>query len=275
MPILDGLGGIRLSFRQQRPQGVSVSQSPDAPALLFIHGAGCGSLHFAELVRILGRERRVVALDLPGHGASAAFADRPDDAELLDRYVEVIADFGERIGLGRFVFAGHSMGGALGLLYALRYPDRLAGLALLATSAVLRVSRALMTMFDEHFDTLPLMFAQSSYSPASDPTDVTRWAKEQLQCDKDTLLADFRACDRFDVRERLSEIETPAVVVSARDDLLTPPKFQERLVEGLVRARLVDVPRAGHFVFRERPEVIVEAILSLEGDPPRGGVTHR
>ncbi len=272
MPTLDGfigLGSGCLAYRRQRPGGTATRRS-DAPPLLFIHGAGGGSLHFAELLRAFGRERRCYALDLPGHGGSSPYTDWPEDEQLLETYVETIAAFAERVGLGRFLLAGHSMGGALAQHFALRYPDRLSGLALLATSASLRVSRALMTMLDDHFESLPRTFAQSSYSPACDPGLVKRFVAEQLQCDKRVLLADFRACKRFDVRERLVEIGTPAVVVSATDDLITPPKVQQRLVDGLQRARLCTVSRAGHFVLRERPEPVIEAIRQLERDPPRG-----
>jgi pimeloyl-ACP methyl ester carboxylesterase len=271
---LDGLGGGLLAYRRQVPSGASAGRS-DAPPVLFIHGAGGGSLHFAELLRALGRERRCYALDLPGHGGSAPYVEWPDDEALLERYVETAAAFAERVGLGRFMLAGHSMGGALAQLFALRYPDRLSGMALLATSAYLRVSRALMTMLDDYFDSLPQTFAQSSYSSATDPSAVARFAAEQLQCDKRTLLSDFRACNRFDVRDRLGEIELPTVVVSAVDDLMTPPKLQQRLADNLQRARLVTVPRAGHFVYRERPEPVLEAIRQLEGDPPRLKVRQR
>jgi pimeloyl-ACP methyl ester carboxylesterase len=235
------------------------------PALMLIHGAGGSSLHYVEFLRKLARRRRVVALDLPGHGKSTPLSvGAIEPRELIARYAELAAEVAERVGLGRYLLCGHSMGGAVALRMALRYRDRLAGLLLIATAARLPVSRALIQMLDRDFEMLPRTFAASGYSSASNPDQVQLWAAQQLACDKPQLLADFEACRAFDVRAALASVDIPAVAVIPKDDLLIAPRVQRRFAEQLSGCELWEVERAGHFVQRERPDRVLAALERLD-----------
>jgi pimeloyl-ACP methyl ester carboxylesterase len=79
-------------------------------------------------------------------------------------------------------------------------------------------------------------------------------------------LDDFRACDAFDVMERLGEIAVPALVVVGALDELTPPRYARTLQERIPDAKLVEVADAGHNVMLERPQQVTRAIAAfLEG----------
>jgi pimeloyl-ACP methyl ester carboxylesterase len=254
MPVLT-IGRQPISYREQG--------AGEGPPLLLVHGAGGSSLCFVELLDLLGRHRRVVALDLPGHGRSPRLDPPPPPSELLERYRDVVAELGERLGLGRFVLVGHSMGGAVALLFGLAYADRLAHLVLLASAARLKVAPPLLEAIRDRFDGLADMLGAVGYSAASDPRQVQRWAADQLQAPQEVVLDDFRACALFDVRERLGALDCPTLVVSGADDRLTPPRWQQRAVELLPRARLETVSRAGHFLFCERPDEVARLVLQV------------
>lgn len=232
------------------------------PPLLLVHGAGGSSLHFAGLLGPLARSRRAVALDLPGHGRSPALSPGVPASELLERYRDICAELAERLGLGRFVWVGHSMGGAIGLHLAVSAPERLERLIVVASAGKLRVSAQLLSTIRSRFDEVPALLAGLGFSPASDPGAVRRWAAAQLQASPDVVLADFCACHGFDLRARLEAVQVPVTVISAADDRLTPPVLQERLAAAVPGARLLRVSRAGHFLLWERPEAVVEAVLA-------------
>jgi pimeloyl-ACP methyl ester carboxylesterase len=253
MPVIQ-LGGQRISYREQ---------GEGRPPLLLIHSAGGSSFQFAELINLLARgRRRVVALDLPGHGSSPGFAAAPHPSELLERYRDVVAEAGEVLGLGKFVLVGHSMGGAVAQQVALTYPERVAGLVLVATAARLKVAPLLLAAIRHQFDHLPTMLEGVGFSPASDPGQVASWAARQIQAPQDVVLADFLACGSFDLRDRVTSISCPTLVISATDDRLTPPQLQQRLAELIPRSTLEVVHRAGHMVFWERPDLVAELVLS-------------
>ena len=203
----------------------------------------------------------MVALDLPGHGRSPALAIQPPASELLSRYRDLCAELAERLGLGRFILVGHSMGGAIGLMLAAAHPDRLARLVVVASAARLRVSEELLGTIRSRFHELPALLAGLGYSAASDPRQVQGWAATQLQAPPGVVLADFEACACFDLRSGLAGVRVPVSIVAAADDRLTPPALQERLREAIPGAELHRISRAGHFVLQERPDAVADLLL--------------
>lgn len=246
------IGTQTIAYRQQ---------GSGRPGVLLVHGAGQSSVHFSGLLGILGQQTRAVALDLPGHGGSPGLSPSVQPPWLLERYRDIVAEFAEKLGLGKFVLVGHSMGGAVGQLFALSMGDRLEALVLVATAGRLKVAPMILQAIREQFQMLPQMIAAVGYSPSASSAQVAHWAEQQLQASQDVVLADFRACARFDVRQQLAEITCPVTIVSGADDRLTPPLLQDQLETRIPRSRLVRISRAGHFVFMERPEPVADAIL--------------
>lgn len=241
-------------YRQQGSQ-----RSP----ILLIHGAGGSSLHFDEMLRFLGQKYWTVAIDLPGHGKSRPFVPLPSPAHLLEQYSDVAAEVAERLGLGRFVAIGHSMGGAVALEFARRYSDRIAGMVLIAAAARYSISLELLSLVRHHIDQLPRFMADIGYSPASYRPQVETLAERQLQASQEIILADFEACSITDLREQALGINCPTLILSAAEDRLTPPGLQEQLASLLPCARLERLSRSGHFVITERPDRVAEQILQF------------
>jgi pimeloyl-ACP methyl ester carboxylesterase len=260
------IGGLEIAYREQ---------GDARPALLLIHGAGCGSTHFAPLLPLLSAHARVVALDLPGHGQSATPEPPPSPSDLLELYLNTATGLAEKLGLGRYMVAGHSMGGAVAQLLALRHPERVCGLGLITTAARLKVAPPVLSAIRDNFQGLPLMMAAVGYSPATAPDKAQAFARAQLQAEQETVLADFRACGLFDLRARVGQLNKApfsTTIISAGDDMLTPPKLQLQLQELIPRAELSTIPRAGHFCCVERPNAVAEILaraLSKADPGPR------
>jgi pimeloyl-ACP methyl ester carboxylesterase len=92
--------------------------------LLLVHGLGGCWQWWLENIPTLGRENRVIAVDLPGFGDS-----EPLPAPgAMESHVDTLVALLDALELGRVVLVGHSMGGLIALLFAQEHPDRLAGL---------------------------------------------------------------------------------------------------------------------------------------------------
>lgn len=102
----------------------------DAPPLLALHGWLDNAASFARLAPLLANERRVIALDLPGHGHSAHLPTghlRYHNADQVDH----VLDFADALRLERFDLLGHSLGAGVASLLAAAAPSRIKHLLLI------------------------------------------------------------------------------------------------------------------------------------------------
>jgi pimeloyl-ACP methyl ester carboxylesterase len=232
--------------------------SASGPPVVLVHGAGGTHLHWPEEVRALPG-RRVVTLDLPGHGRSAGPAPRT-----LAGFAESVVGLLDALAIDAAVIGGHSMGGAIALTLALDAKARVAGLVLVSTGAKLRVAPIILQLTNDPSTLRSAADAitESSFGSAASPAARRAFADGLAANPPGLVHDDFAACDSFDVMARLGEIHVPTLVVCGEEDRLTPPKYSEHLRSAISGAptRLTRVPRAGHAVMLEAPRVVAGAI---------------
>lgn len=219
--------------------------------LVFVHGAGDSAAVWEKQVEYFGGQHEVLALDLPGHGGR--LGEEAFDSH--DRNADEVAREVRRRGFSQPILIGHSMGGAVVLSAALRYPGLARALVLVSSGARLRMPASLIEAARQKAESAPPDQVAGSPVPldqAISPraTAETRaWLNERAgRSTPQAAYADFLANDRFDVMERLPEIKASTLVVAGQDDQMAPPKFQQFLAERLPRARLVLLADAGHYV---------------------------
>jgi pimeloyl-ACP methyl ester carboxylesterase len=227
-------------------------------AVVFLHGAG-GSHHtWRDQWAGLKGAARLVIPDLPGHAESMG-----NPRETVEEYSAWLADFVKEAGLSKFVLAGHSMGGAIALQAAF---DRIAGLEALilaGTGAKLKVSPVIFGGIAARFREFAPELVEWMMAKGADPTlrdDVTR---DVLSTRPSTFASDFRACEAFDVRARLGEINVPTLVIVGDDDRLTPLKYSEYLATNIRGAVLKIIRGAGHIAMLEKPVEVNNVIASF------------
>lgn len=119
-----------LPVRAQRLElaGVStyVLEGGQGSPVVLLHGPFANAAHWLRVIPGLVASSRVIAPDLPGHGASEVAGESPD----AERAVTWLAELIERTCPSPPVVVGHSVGGAIAARYAAEHPNRLAGLAL-------------------------------------------------------------------------------------------------------------------------------------------------
>lgn len=98
--------------------------------VVLLHSFGGSSIHWKAQVEHLQKDRRVVTIDLRGHGKSDTSATQDYSVESQAKDVAALTD---SLGLTRFVLVGHSMGGSVAIAYADRHPEKVAGLLLAGT----------------------------------------------------------------------------------------------------------------------------------------------
>lgn len=242
------IDGVSYHYSARTPQ----AEEPKR-AVLFVHGAGGSHARWSFQVSHLGRKYLAMAVDLPGHGMSGGV---PRDS--IESYREFIRAFADTLLGGPFFLAGHSMGGAIVQDFALNYPERLAGIALLGTGARLRVAPAILEAFGS--GKTPDNMASFMYRPGT-PEAVLKAAGDEMKSTPPKVFySDFSACNKFDVMGRLGEIDVPALVLTGDRDNMTPAKYGSFLAGNIKGATFQSIEDAGHMLMLEQPGAVNSAL---------------
>lgn len=223
------------------------------PTVVLLHGAGGNADTWAPVLEA-GLPGDVWALDLPGRGGSTGPARQ--SAEETAAWLESVA---EAAGWAAPILVGHSYGGAVALAFALQAPHRVGGLGLVASGGRLRVAPAILEAVAQATDEAPFPL-DFGFGPNTPPGVVEAYGAAARTTPAASTLADWQACDRFDVLERLGEVRAKTLVLHGSEDALTPAKHQRRLAEALLRAERVELEGLGHMLPWEAPERFAEAL---------------
>lgn len=229
---------------------------PGQKTLLFVHGAGGSAQKWDK--QLSGLEGHLLALDLPGHGESAGKAE-----DSVSAYREFVWQFSQTLGLKQFVLVGHSMGGGITLDFALHHPEVLAGIVVVDSGARLKVNPETLAVLSEGkhpVGNVKYMFARNA-----SPQILEQAARDMVLVPPPVYLADFQACDRFNILDRVTDIKVPALILCGQDDLMTLPKFSEFLQKEIEGSRFILIPNAGHMLMLEKPEIVNQAIGEFVG----------
>jgi pimeloyl-ACP methyl ester carboxylesterase len=251
-------GGLRIHY-------ASAPHEPRDPAIVFLHGAGANHTVWLGQLQALREQAWVVVPDLPGHARS-----EPIPGLTVGEYAAALVPFLEELRAAmpadrprRIVLAGHSMGGAIAMTIALDRPDLLAGLVIVASGAKLGVSPQIMDgLRTAPRETLALV-ARWSFAPDADPGLIMRSVRDLSGTPVERTIADFQACNGYDLRERVGGILAPALLLCGSEDRMTPPKSTAFLAEKMPRATVRILEGAGHSAMVEQPAAVSEAIAGF------------
>ena len=248
------------------------------PVLVMHGGLGLDHQYLRPWLDELADVAQITYYDHRGNGRSAPCSfDGVDHRTWIDD-----ADaLRQHLGHDRIVVLGHSYGGFLALGYALRHPERVAGLVLVSTAAVM-----------EHWDRIrsELDARQATDAQRRGFTDVP-WSSDEdfgawlgaalplyFHRPDEGAMAHMLATTRisaaastasgalmagYDVRSQLEQLDVPCLVVGGRSDFITPPDCTTvPLAAGLPDAELALFERSGHFPFIEEHEAFIDVVRS-------------
>jgi pimeloyl-ACP methyl ester carboxylesterase len=230
----------------------------DKTTLVFIHGSGGTSRFWNSQVDALATHANTIALDLPGHGRSAGKGFKH-----IEAYALAVHEFLDAVSAPNPIACGLSLGGAVTQQLLLDYPAYFRAGILIGTGAKLRVSPAILASIEKDYAGFVSTVGISSASSNTDPAVFRPFQEDLGQCNPETTLGDFRACDAFNVMDRLHEIQVPVLVITAEDDMLTPPKYGDFLEKHIQKTTRAHVKDAGHIVPMEKPGAVNGAILDF------------
>ena len=261
-PRFETIDGVRIRY---------VRGGAGEPVLL-LHGFASSIYTWSAVWSELARGHDLVALDLPGFGAS----DQPSDLS-FSLYPRVVAGLLDRLHLERTALVGNSMGGALALLLAATQPERVTRLVLIDAAAFDRgpsdrpwlvraaASRSGVALLGR----LPLrrtlvriglgqvFFDRSLVTPERED----EYLAPLLRPGALESLASLAASPGGDaVARALPRVAAPSLIVWGAEDRWIPVEDAERLAAALRGSRKVVLPACGHLPQEERPAQLVRLL---------------
>ncbi|MFF7450327.1 MULTISPECIES: alpha/beta fold hydrolase [unclassified Streptomyces] len=245
----------------------------DAPVLVLGPSLGTTWHMWDRQVPELAQQWRVFRYDLPGHGGAPAYPA----GSVIDLAARLLATLDD-LGIQRFGYAGCALGGAVGLELALRHPERIASLALIAASPRFGTpdefrQRGVIVRtngLDPIARSSPDRWFTGGFA-AAQPA-ITDWAVQMVRTtDPGCYIAACEALAAFDVRVDLTRVGAPTLVLVGSDDQVTGPAEARTLVAGIPDSRLAVVPGASHLVPVEQPAAVTDLLVrhfSTAWQPP-------
>lgn len=259
---------IETGFIETKFAKIAFAQSrADGPAILFIHGnSSCKEVFSRQFAAPELDGYRLVAFDLPGHGASDDARD-PDRTYTFGGYAEVAEAVAGQLGLGRLAIFGWSLGGHIAL-EMLGRGFSAAGLMISGTPPVKAETTSLMAGFniDPNAENLT---GKRDFTDADALAYATHTSAVEGQVDPHLLAMCKRADGRareimfgsivsgkaLDEREIVKTDRTPLAIVNGRDDIFIRPDYFDSLSYAALWPRgIVRVAGAQHAPFLQRPQ---------------------
>jgi pimeloyl-ACP methyl ester carboxylesterase len=239
--------------------------------LLLLAGFLCDHSYWSLVMPSLVKQYQVIRLDNRGMGRSSA----PDSPYSIQQMANDAVGVLEQLGITKVHVAGHSMGGQIAQELVLRHPEKISSLMLHSSWAKCDgLFHAVIETWGELLGTLdlklyekvvlPWIFTDTFYStPGMIEAVIDMAINYPFPPTTHGVYHQSRAILSSNTSTRLQDIHCPTLVVVGRQDILTPIKFSEQLVQGIPNAKLVILEDVGHGFLVESPDTLARTMLSF------------
>lgn len=263
---------------------------PAKETIVFLHGLGSYLPAWQKNVEALKLHYRCIALDMPGYGRTSKRAgDGSAYPYSMQFFAEVVVALLNALNLYRVTLCGHSMGGQISMTTALAFSERVKNLILINTAGFEKFSPRELDLLESSASARSVRDSSPAEIRASYklnffqmPTDAELMIAERVVLRRARDFEDYCAAQEASikamvtgqVRDRLQSITQPTLVVFGENDALIPnpvihggtPRDVARAGASLIpNARLVLIPRCGHFSQFEKPEAVNQEIMRFLG----------
>ena len=256
----------------QRRSNVTISglASP-APAIVFLHGLGADQTSWQRLAPAFEDRYQVVLLDLVGAGKSDSAAYDYARYGSLQAHADDLLAVLQELELHEVVFVGHSISSMIGVLAAIKQPERFARLVLVAPSPRFVNEDGYTGGFEQQDINELLAAMENNYhgwsqgmaplmTGADNPELVMELTNSFFQTNPTIAQHFARVIFYSDHRADLPFLSTPALILQCAHDVIAPLAVGTYLHESLVDSQLVVIDTPGHSPHLSAPDATLHAM---------------
>jgi sigma-B regulation protein RsbQ len=251
---------------------VTVTGNPAGPPMMFAHGYGCDQNMWRYVHPAFADTHRIILFDHVGNGKSDLSAYDEKRYSTLDGYAEDVLQIIHELDLYDVVFVGHSVSAVIGVLAAVREPERFDRLVLIGPSPRYIDEGDYVGGFTRQDIEEMLESLDSNYlgwSSAIAPVIMGNPDRPELGaeltnsfCRTDPEIARRFAHVTFlsDNREDLAKLRVPALILQCSDDVIAPAVVGDYVHKHVAGSTLVTMNATGHCPNLSAPGETIDAI---------------
>ncbi|CCA94013.1 alpha/beta fold hydrolase [Novosphingobium sp. PP1Y] len=238
--------------------------------IILLHGSGPGVSaweNWAQVLPVMARYRRVIAIDIPGFGSTERKADGQYD---MDFWVGHLFAFMDALNLAAVPLVGNSFGGMVAMAASLRDPARVSGMVLMGSAAgdvPMSEAHKLASVYDGSIEKLQEILRIFPFDPAQLTPEMLKRRHAQSidpEAKKNPHPVPVVENDqgekvfRTTPEEELGAITTPTLILHGRDDRVLPVELAMRVHRAIKTSQLHTFGNCGHWVQLERLDDFVQ-----------------
>ena len=234
-------------------------------SIVLLHGLGLNHSIWQNIAGLYKEQAQFILPDLRGHGGSELGA--ADGT--IEQYADDILELLDKLELEKVVLGGHSMGGYVALAFAEKYPQRVAGLVMIATNAgpdsdarraqrLAEVENIRAVGTAEFAEGLSLRLSDRSFVQNVSREIIVNTDPEGL-CN--AIIAIARRPDRLHV---LTGLKAPILIAAGAEDQIVPQAAARLMARSNPNAKFVILPEVGHMPMLSAPRTL-GALLIVTG----------
>lgn len=244
-------------------QLVSYNRAGSGKPVLLLHGWGDSAAGLQNVIDNLAKKYDVIALDLPGFGASEDPKNQPWG---VDTYAKFVGSFLDKLNITNlYAIIGHSNGGSIAIWGIANSAFNANKLVLLAAAGIRNQSKKPLHK-KLAFNTAKTI---SKLLPTQLQSNIRKNVYQKSGSDifvAPHLEPSFRLLVSQDMREFSKLINIPTLLIYGQNDTATPVAYGEIYNKNITNSRLVVVENAGHFVHIDAEHTTLKAINNFLGD---------
>jgi len=251
--------------------------------IILVHGLASNSGFWRYNIPELSKHYRVIAIDLPGYGKSQK-STYPYTMSFYANQVKRVVD---ELNLNKIIYVGHSMGGQIGIIFSLKYPDRLEKLILASPAGIEEFQKGEGDWLRSVMTTSGVKKTPEDGVRRNLSNNFYNWSDEwEWMVEERVRMSKAKEFDEFAyavVRsvngmldeptfDKLEKISVPTLIVYGKYDWLIPnpylnPGFTSDVfkfgAEAMANCKLHEIDCSGHMLQIEKPEEFNRVVLDF------------
>ena len=256
---------------QVRDIEINYQEAGSGFPLILIHGLNGDLTGWVLVMPEFSRHYRTIALDVRGHGGTG----KPDEPYSIKGFSEDFHEFMKQLKISKAHILGLSMGGAIAQQFALDHPEMIQSLVLVSTfsyidapahQAFTRLRASLKEGgYPAFFDEVVKLAFTPQYI-AANPGPIAELKAKRIAINSPAAIGRAtEACLAFNLKDEITRISMPTLIVSGRNDIFTPLHLAEQIHRSIRGSEWKILDGVGHNLYIEKSPQLVQVVLEFLG----------